>query len=232
MSSEKPRLKVDADIGKNRLFFTVAGTVNKADLDRLYTDVRFCVADLRPGFDVITDLRGCHLGHLSALPTFKKIMHYLITHGVRDVVRVMNPDNLIHRQVVNFAARVPGYRAMYVNSMEEAEVLLEGSAKRGKLRFMLPDKSIVYTIDNQDTRAALIDISCSGCAIKSLPAPPIGRDLSVSLSFTRNDQELCNFTFASRITRELADGFAVEFSDISDADREALQACLTEALQR
>ena len=48
-------LKVKADIIENRLYFKFSGKAEKDDLDKLYTDVRFLVADLTPGFDVIKD---------------------------------------------------------------------------------------------------------------------------------------------------------------------------------
>jgi hypothetical protein len=87
-------LKVKADIGKNRLYFTISGKVVREDLDKLYTDVRFGVADLKPGFDVISDLSECNLGHLSGVPTFRKIMNFLISKRVGEVVRVINSNSL------------------------------------------------------------------------------------------------------------------------------------------
>ena len=65
-------LKVKADIVKNRLYLAIGGKAVKKDLDKLYTDVRFYVADLRSGFDVITDLSECSLGHLNGVSTFRK----------------------------------------------------------------------------------------------------------------------------------------------------------------
>jgi hypothetical protein len=64
--------RVTVDLKKNRLYITIAGRLNKKDLDGLYTDIRFGVADLQPGFTVINDLTKCTLAALSGLPTFKK----------------------------------------------------------------------------------------------------------------------------------------------------------------
>ncbi len=232
MSNGPQRLKVDADIGKNRLFFTVAGTIQRGDLDRLYTDTRFCVADLAPGFDVITDLTQCHLGHLSALPTFRKIMQYLVAHGVRDVVRIMNPDKLIHRQIVNFAARVPGYQTVYVASFEEAEAVLEQSRDRGTLRFLLPETGVILIVDDREESGTLLNISVGGCAVRLATKLPADCRLALRLSLMRRDGTAQEFTLPARLVRELEDGVAIAFETLADDDRELLNTCLVEAVQR
>ncbi|MBE0586267.1 MAG: PilZ domain-containing protein [Desulfofustis sp.] len=233
MSNGSQHLKVDADIGKNRLYFTIAGTIEKGDLDRLYTDTRFCVADLKPGFDVITDLSRCHLGHLSALPTFRKIMHYLVAHGVRNVVRIMNPDNLIHRQIVNFAARIPGYHAKYVAGYQEAEAALEQTRDRGDLRFLLPETPVILLINEQEETTELIDISVGGCAVKRSSATlPADCRLAVKLPLPQRDGTIKEFTIRSRLVKEFDDGIAIEFTELNDADRDSLRSCLVDAVQR
>lgn len=232
MSNGSQRLKVDADIGKNRLFFTIAGTIQRGDLDRLYTDTRFCVADLAPGFDVITDLSQCHLGHLSALPAFRKIMQYLVAHGVRDVVRIMNPDKLIHRQIVNFAARVPGYQTVYVASFEEAEAVLEQSRDRGTLRFLLPETGVILVVDDREESGTLINISAGGCAVRLATKLPADCRLALRLSLTRRDGTIEEFTLPSRLVRELEDGVAIAFETLADDDRDLLNTCLVETVQR
>ena len=52
------------DIKRNGLYITLSCDPSKKVLDKVYTDVRFCVADLKSGFDVVTDLSQCTLGHL------------------------------------------------------------------------------------------------------------------------------------------------------------------------
>ena len=50
------KAKVKTDIKKNRIYITLPSTIVKKDLEKIYSDIRFGVADLKPGFDVITDL--------------------------------------------------------------------------------------------------------------------------------------------------------------------------------
>ena len=119
------KLSATANIAKNRLYITIAGSVSKDDLDRLYTDVRFCVADLRPGFDVVNDLLDCPLAALNGIPTFKKIANYLAHNKVGRVVRVIRERNIVFKQIVRVSAGMDGYKAIYVNSLEEADTELE-----------------------------------------------------------------------------------------------------------
>jgi len=116
---------VRADLKKNRLYITIAGKLNKKDLDSLYTDIRFCVADLQPGFAVINDLSECTLAALSGLPTFKRITDHLITHEVSEVVRIVDKRRIVFKQILNASAKMSGYTPVYVESFEEAEELLD-----------------------------------------------------------------------------------------------------------
>ena len=121
------RLGVKADLKKNRLYITIAGRLNKKDLDGLYTDIRFGVADLQPGFDVITDLTECTLAALSGFSTFNKITDHLLANNVGKVVRIIDERRIIFKQILNSASRIKGYTAVYVKSLEEAENELKGS---------------------------------------------------------------------------------------------------------
>ena len=87
---------VKVDTKKNRLFLKFAGSVSKKELDKVYTDVRFAVADMLPGFSVVNDLTECDLCHLSAVATYKKISNYLVRNGVKDVVRIINKGSVVH----------------------------------------------------------------------------------------------------------------------------------------
>lgn len=97
--------RITADLNKNRLCITLSTTATEADLNSAYTDICFCVADLKPGFDVITDLSHCTLGHLNATAVFKKIMDYLIAQKVGRVVRVVGRTSIAFRRLLASASR-------------------------------------------------------------------------------------------------------------------------------
>lgn len=123
----RKKLRVAADLKKNRLYITIAGRLNKKDLDGLYTDIRFGVADLKPGFDVITDLSECTLAALSGFTTFNKITNHLLASDVGKVIRIIDERRIIFKQILNSAARIKGYTPIYVKSLEEAEKELQRS---------------------------------------------------------------------------------------------------------
>lgn len=118
--------KVSADLKKNRLQITLIGALTVKDLQEIYTDIRFCVADLEPEFDVITDYSQCKIAHLAGLGTFAKIREHLQKNGVRTAVRIAGKKQLIFHQISRIAAKSSGYKIIYVKNMEEAESMLTG----------------------------------------------------------------------------------------------------------
>lgn len=116
--------KVHADLKNNRLYITINGRLNKRDLDKLYTDIRFGVADLQPGFAVVTDLSRCPLAALSGIATYRKITVYLVSSEVGKVIRIVDEDRVLFQQILNNTAVVEGYTPIYVKSREEAEEYL------------------------------------------------------------------------------------------------------------
>ncbi len=125
MGKNQSKAKVVTDIKKTRLYIFFGSTVTRKDVERIYTDVRFGVADLKPGFDVVNDLSLARLGHLSGAPTFKKISVYLSDNKVNRVVRVMGKSSILFKQITKLSAAISGYKPENVTTMEEAEKLLE-----------------------------------------------------------------------------------------------------------
>ncbi len=64
-------LRINPDLSKNRLYFNFEGTITKKTMETLYTDVRFCMEELTPGFDVISDYSECKLLHLNCSVAIK-----------------------------------------------------------------------------------------------------------------------------------------------------------------
>ncbi|MFH0783121.1 MAG: hypothetical protein V2B20_14390 [Pseudomonadota bacterium] len=124
MAKYKCLSTVTVDIKKNRLVIKLRGIIPKKDAEQMYTDIRFCVSDLKPGFSVITDLTEARIGHLSAITTFKKITAYLTEKKVGPIIRVVGQGKIIFQQLAKLTDQTKGYRPMYAKTMEEAEVLL------------------------------------------------------------------------------------------------------------
>ncbi len=124
MKKSEESTKVIVDLEKNRLYIHLNGAVCKKDIERIYADIKFGVEDLQAGFDVITDLRHCKIGHLAGIPTFKKIMGFLAANGVNKVVRVVGKSKVILKQMSRITSSVRAYSPLYVSSFEEAEDVL------------------------------------------------------------------------------------------------------------
>jgi hypothetical protein len=125
VSNRMSRVVVDAE--KNRLNITLTGSISKEEVEKIYADVIICVPELQPGFSVVTDLTKCKLGHLSGIPTFQKIMEFLLENKVGRVVRVVGKAKLIFNQISRITENIQGYRAIYVATLEEAEEKLAES---------------------------------------------------------------------------------------------------------
>lgn len=217
------KTNVTANIKSNRLYFKIIGKLTRKELDALYTDVRFCVADLKPGFDVITDLTECTVANLAGLPTFKKIANYLVTNNVGNVIRVLDENNLIFKQLINFAAKFQGYKSATVFSIEEAEHILSKSTQRDSIRLVLYQQSVQYNFEETRGTGTLIDISTSGCAIKASDSlPPVGQEMIVTLQFDTQDDDPDTFELPSKAVRVAEGAFAVTFLNLEEEQKNHL----------
>jgi hypothetical protein len=224
-------MKVKVDTKKNRLFLKFSGSVSKKELDKIYTDVRFAVADLLPGFSVINDLSECTLCHISGVATYRKISNYLIKNGVRDVVRIINKDSLVLRQFLQFAARFAEYIPVYVSTIEEAEEQLDKSDERNSLSFHFAGRpSIKYFSNIASGEGRILNISTVGCKIASTTFPPaIDEEIDISISFNACENAQKTLNTKAYVVRIDNDGFAVKYSNFSeDAKKELWQNLLLE----
>lgn len=115
---------VHVDRKTNKLIITLKGVIRREDVDAIYTDIRFGVSDLEPGFDVITDLRQGRFAYISGTRTFYNIAEFLKSKGVRRVIRISGKPGILQKQMQRVIKKVTDYDPMYVESMEEAEQIL------------------------------------------------------------------------------------------------------------
>jgi hypothetical protein len=120
---------VTVNIKKKRLYITLQGIIPKKEADKLYTDIRFCVSDLEPGFAVITDLTQCRIGHLSAIGSARKIMQFLLEKKVGQIIRIVGPGKVIYLQMLKLSDKTNGYEPKYVVTLKEAEDFLDELTK-------------------------------------------------------------------------------------------------------
>ncbi|MDD3814187.1 MAG: PilZ domain-containing protein [Desulfocapsaceae bacterium] len=227
------RSKVTADLKRNRLNITLSSSADKREVEKVYTDIRFCVADLKPGFAVITDLSQCTIASLNAILTMRQIMEYLVAKQAGNIVRVVGKKNLVFKQLLRFTNRFQGYKPVYVSTLEEAEEILTNVGKRQGLRFDMHRQQVEYTLDQEKEKGHLVDISISGCAVqgstKSLSAD---KEISIAIPFQRDNETPLIFTTAAKVVWVRGDQFAAQFLDLDDDRKAELYTCLASEAQR
>jgi PilZ domain len=226
------KLDVRADVGKNRLSLTVAGIINKKGLGKLYTELRFCVPDLQPGFELIADLSGCTLAFLEIIPTFKNIMNYLLSNGAGEMVGIMPSDALLYKQI-KLATIFQGYKPSFVSTFAEAEEKLATINRRTALRLVLPRQVVKYRVNNQEYDALLHDISTGGCVIEiPSPALTVGEKLSVVIPLFKRENGQDLSTIEAEVVRVEAEQFAVEFVTVDNDMKKMLWKFLVKEAQQ
>lgn len=233
MTNSKPKIKAVANIAKNRLHIVISGNIDAKSLEKIYTDIRFCVCDLKNGFEVIEDASQCNLLYISSLPVYKKIMDYLIANNVGEVVRITKNDNISYKQILNFSDKILSYKTIHAKNKEEAENKLENLIKRNGVRFSLNEFPFVYEVKNEPGQGHLIDISTSGCAFESNASDvSIGSELYINLYFDEHASLLSEFKIKAEIVRANDRMLAVQFLDLDDDRKEQLYNRLAYEISR
>lgn len=231
--ASKQQSKVTADLKKNRLCIAIGTAATKAELNKVYTDIRFCVADLKPGFDIINDLSHCTLGHLNAIATFKKIMDYLVAQKVGRVVRVVGGTSIAFRQLLALASRFYCYKPHYVASMEEAETLLQHPVAPEALSFQLHRRQVDYVIGQVNRQGQLVDISTGGCTVQGeAEVVAKGQEMTLTLVLHRHKDDKASFTLDARVVSVAEDRFSVEFFNLAEEEKNGLYQCLVYEVRR
>lgn len=229
----KPVVKAKANIKKNRLHVTISGNIDSKSLEKLYTEVRFCVADLKKGFEVISDISQCNLLYISGLPIYKKIIDYLIANNVGEIVRVIKNDNISFKQIVNFSDKIQSIKPIYVANKEEAEVKLEQCIKRDGIRFHLNNLLLQYEFNDAVGNGIVVDISVSGCAVESSSIPLAADDLiNLVITFDPHDTLVSDFQLKARVVRVTDKHFAAQFLDLDEGQKEQLYKRLAYEVSR
>jgi len=209
--------KVTADLKSNRLNITLPTTASQKEVEKIYTDIRFCIADLKPGFCVVTDYSQCTFAHLSAISPMRQIMDYLVSKQPGNIIRVMGKTGLITKQLLRFTDKFQSYTPVYVNTYEEAEEYLANNTKRKGLRFKLHGHPVECTINQKTGSGALIDISVSGFAVQgmTLPLSP-EQEISIIIPMNHGNDHTSAFTSMANVVRVQEDMFAAQFHDLDE----------------
>jgi hypothetical protein len=224
---------IRADILNNRLYCTFSEISTPDGLTSLLTDMKDRVPDLKPGFDVVEDMSCCRHFQLAALPALRNIMHYLVSCGAREVIRVVDQHSTVFRQLINLSTRIRSYKPIYVNTLAEAEELLNQAQRRQGLRFNLQNTWIAVHNDTQVFNGKAVDVSASGCAILTdTETLPLGSNVRIKLPLKSESSGTLAFEISATVVRLFDGGFAVNFFEFDGATKEELMNCLIFELQQ
>lgn len=230
----RKKSRVNVNIADNRLVITFAEKITKKMLSDLYTDIRFSVADLKPGFNVISNFLDADVIVLNSIPTFQKISHFLASSGAAHIIRVMDTSRLAETQLGNLINRVQGYHPVVVSSLEEAEEKIEVYQKRDGIRIYLHHTPVKYVSGEQEGDGDILNISTSGIAVDHASfIPEIDSAIQFSLSFDGQGEEKELFELEATTVRRDGDSFfAARFNEIDEETKKRLwKVLLDEALQ-
>jgi len=232
MTSDRQASKVHTDVANNRLYCTFSNKSTLAELTSLLADMKDQVPDLKPGFDVVEDMSSCHLFQLAALPILRNIMHYLVNNGAREVVRVVDQQSTVFRQLINLSERIRCYKPIYMKTLAEADELLNQSKRRQGLRFNLQNTWVAVHNDTQVFNGKAVDVSTSGCAILTdSETLPLDSNVRIKLPLKSESSGTLAFEISATVVRVFEGGFAVNFQQFYGKTRDELMKCLIYELQ-
>jgi hypothetical protein len=215
-------LTVRADVIENRLYFKLSGNFAKEEIDKLYTDVTFLVADLTPGYDVIADFSECDIDQIKG-KSLKKISNYLIVNGLGEVVRVIDGNSLLYDLAKTHPSLSSGFIPVYAKTYEEAKETLKNSIKRNGIRFYLNNLPIKYSTNKQCGTGQLVNISTGGFSVQSVTHPlSAGEDFIMEIIFVNEDFTTDEFTVKARVIRGNENSFAAKFIGLNNDQKEKL----------
>lgn len=120
------------DAGKNRLYIRLSGYFKEDEVDPLLERLRRQLDDLRPGFDVVTDLTGFKPGNAAATEALRRGGEMVKARGRRRAVRVTGrlvTGLLQFKRILRPVFKEEDVR--YANSVAEADRILDDWADEG-----------------------------------------------------------------------------------------------------
>ncbi|MDY0391745.1 PilZ domain-containing protein [Desulfobulbus oligotrophicus] len=224
MTKTKPMVKAGANIKKNRLYITISGNIDAESLEKLFSYVQCCVADLRAGFEVISDISACNLLYINSFSVYKKIIDYLIANNAGETVRIVRNNNISSKQIINFYNKIQTIKPVLAESVADAEIKLEQGMKRDAVRFQLKNLSVQYAFNDTPGQGTIVNISASGCAVEPLSPVTFTADSIIDLDiiFADHDELIIDFRVKGRVVRVTDQQFAVQFLDLDEKKKKRL----------
>jgi hypothetical protein len=110
---------------KNRIYVTAVGDWDIAQSDAFLRDYKAAVAQTRPGFTVLSDVRGFKCSTEDVQQHHAEAIKADAEAGVKKVARVVGSTPLAGFQIMRISRIVEDYRSRNFETLEEAESYLD-----------------------------------------------------------------------------------------------------------
>ncbi len=120
---------VKTDIDKNRIYITIGKLKDETEMQSLAQNVKTECQKLQKGFTCITDLRKYEVQDEIFEFYVTQTQEAMLLAGLSNVVRVRRETGLLGHFQFDNASMDVGYHAENVTTMEEAEKILDNTAK-------------------------------------------------------------------------------------------------------
>ena len=118
-------IKIETDVSRNLLTVTYCGHVVPRDFGPAMGKLEAGLAELKPGFRLLTDLGGLESMDVSCAPLIDKVMDLIDCRGVAEVVRIVpDPRKDIGFQVMSYFHYGANVAIVTVETLDEAMAAL------------------------------------------------------------------------------------------------------------
>ena len=117
--------KIEYDPEKNRVYITAVGDWDLEQSDAFLRDYKVVIAQTRPGFTVLSDVRAFKCSSEDVQQNHEKAIKMDADAGVRRVARVVGTTPLAGFQIKRISQTVENYESKNFATREEAEGYLD-----------------------------------------------------------------------------------------------------------
>ena len=78
--------KVETSLEENMVTIVFPKILTKKELNTIYTNIRFAVTDLKPGFNVISNFSQTKFVFLNALGVFRKTFNFILSSDSGEII--------------------------------------------------------------------------------------------------------------------------------------------------
>lgn len=122
--------RVTSDLGKNRLYITLAGYMEGAERQEVVRAIMAEVAKLTRGFQIVTDISGLHASNEEAFKDFLRAKTALKLKGAGPIIRVVKIP--LSRMQVERISEEAGFHEGSATSLQDADRQLDALRAEAK----------------------------------------------------------------------------------------------------